>query len=359
MKPSERRAAMKKEMAERLQESYNSKDGSGKFKSIFNKGNVGNTPFWKCSEDEHFINIIPYVAGKLNPNVKEGKPAYNLDIYVHQKVGINEDSYVCLARSFGKKCPICDEQNELRKQDDYDEKYVKSLTPKRRVVYNIEVLDSEKETKKGIQLWEVSHWLFEKELAELAKKPKGGGFVLFADPDEGKTICFRKKGSGPTSTEYKAFQFMDRDEPITDAVLDAAMCLDELIHIPTYEEVKNAFYGTETEEEPEEVVEERKHEAESSRRTPAAKKFKCPGTRPDDFGELDDCENCPDVADCEAEYVAASEEAEADPEPEPEPEPAKESEGRRGLRRSTPEPEKETDPEPASEGRRIRRRPGA
>lgn len=351
MKPSERRKQMKEEMTSRLQDSYNSKDGSGKFKSIFIKEAIGNVPFWKASEEEHFINIIPFFAGKNNPNVKEGKLTHTLDIQVHRKVGVNEDSYICLARTFGKKCPICEEQAELRKQDDYDEKYVKTLNPTRRVIYNVEVLDSDKEQRKGIQLFEVSHWLFEKELVELAKKPKGGGFILFSDPDEGKTVFFRKKGNGPTNTEYKAFRFEDRTEPVSDEILDAALVLDEIIHIPTYDEVKNAFYGTDT-ETPEDEVVERRVEAEESGRRREKPKFKCPGNRPEDFGELEECEECPYVADCEEEFneqVEDSLKKEKEPEPEPE--------VRRPRRQAqAEEPAKVEEP---SEGRRMRRRPGA
>lgn len=330
MKPSERRKQMKEEMAKRVEESYNSKESSGKFKSILNKEAMGSIKVWKCTEDEHFINIIPYVAGKRNPNVKEGKWAYNLDIYVHRKVGMNEDSYICLQRSYGKDCPICEEQARLRKTEDYDEAYAKSLNPTRRVLYNIECLDSEKETRVGIQLFEVSHWLFEKELAEISKKPKGGGFVLFSDPDEGKTLCFRKKGNGPTNTEYKGFQFTDRDEPISDDIIDAALCLDAIIHIPTYEEVKKAFFGGNIDDDEDTFDEPPKPEPKKP------KKFVCPGTRPADYGELQECDDCPDNEACEKEL---QQEVQEEPKEEV--------------------PEKEEPKVENSEGRRVRRRPGA
>ena len=86
-KASDRRKMMREELAARQAESYASRESSGKFKSIFEKKSVG---FWKCSEDEHFIDIIPFTAGKNNPNVKPGKAAFVLDLYVHQKVGVNE-----------------------------------------------------------------------------------------------------------------------------------------------------------------------------------------------------------------------------------------------------------------------------
>lgn len=356
MTPSERRAAMKEDMAKRIQESYDSKDSSGKFKSIFNKAALGSTPIWKCSEDEHFINIIPYIAGKKNPNIKEGKAGYNLDYYVHRKVGMNEDTYICLSRTFSLACPICEEQARLRKSDDFDEAFVKTLNPSRRVMYNIHCIDSEKEARKGIQIFEVSHWLFEKELAELAKKPRGGGFVLFQDPDEGKTVCFRKKGNGPTNTEYKGFQFEDRPEPIAEDILEAALCLDALIHIPTYDEVKKAFFGMPEDDDYEDDPEPPKRQEEPE--PPKAKPFKCPGTRPDDFGELDECDDCPESEACHQEFCESEEEDGPTVAPEPEPEPPKQPATPRRAAVAKPEPT----PEPVAETApvaRVRRRPGA
>jgi hypothetical protein len=370
MKPSERRKQMKNDMADRLQESYNSKDSSGKFKSIFLKDKIGNVQKWKASEDEHFLNIIPFIAGNNMPIVDgkklaAGKVAHCLDVWVHGKVGINEDSYICLARSYGGKCPICEEQAELRKQDDYDDKYVKSLNPSRRVVYNIECLDSDKEAKKGLQYFEVSHYLFEKELTEIAKKPRGGGFITYQDPDDGKIVFFRKSGSGPTNTKYSAFKFEDRTEIVSDDILDAALVLDECIHIPSYEEVKNAFYGTESEVDPE-ALEERKTESESTRRQSAPPKFKCPGDRPTDFGDLEACDDCPDVDACEKELEAKEEADLAAKTAQEEKAEVKETpSATRRVRSSASEEasvEKETVAESTTdqtEGRRLRRRPGA
>lgn len=310
MKPSERRKQMKEEMAQRMQESYNSKDDSGRYKPIFVKSKLGNIPKWKCQEGEHFINIIPFISGKQNPNVAPGSLAYMLDIWAHGKVGINEDSFVCLQRSYGRPCPICEAQAEIRKQENYDEKFVKSMNPSRRVVYNIECLDSTTEIAKKLQYWEVSHFLFEKELSEVAKKPKGGGFVLFAHPDEGKQIFFRKSGSGPTNTKYSGFQFMDRTAPISDELLDSALCLDEMIHIPTYEEVYNAYNGIEISEEEQEEVEQR-----VDIRQPI--QFECPGNSPDDYGQFDICDECPDMAICEQGFEELQEASESEKSPVP------------------------------------------
>lgn len=315
MKPSDRRAAMKAEMAARTQESYASKDDSGKFKSIFIKEKLGNIQRWKCGEDEHFLNIIPFIAGKNHPTVKEGKPAYYLDVFVHNKVGAKEDSFICMSRTFNKPCAICDHQNEIRKQDNYNNDYVKSLNPGRRAIYNIQCLDSDKEIAKKVQLWDASHFSIEKNISEIAKLPRNGGFVTFADPDDGKTIMFRRTGTGQNNTKYTAFQFMARTEPISDELLDLALTLDECIYIPTYDEVKQAFFGSdEVDEETADEVAERSEPRSETKVTKEAEKvaesteFVCPGNAPDDFGTFAICDACPDQAECELEFNKMEEE---------------------------------------------------
>lgn len=377
MKPSERRKQMKAEMEERLKDSYNTKDDSGRYKSVLNKSMLGNVGMWKCKEDEHFLDIIPFVAGKHHPTLKEGKMAVNLDIYVHRKVGVNEDDYICLAKTYGKPCPICEEQANIRKQENFDNDYAKSLNPTRRVVYNIVCRDNNTEVAKGIQIFDVSHYLFEKKLAELSRKPRGGGFILYTDPDEGKTIFFRKKGNSATNTEYSAFQFEEREEPISDALLDAALCLDDLLVIPTYQQVANAFYGHEEEEVLGEAeLNERRHEADA-RNTSASEpepeqkeeEFECPGDSAADYGKFDACDSCPDADACEGEYKEIEEARLAK---EAADKKAAESETRpaRVVRRpaaTAPAAEEkapasepaEKPAEEAAQGRRVRRRPGA
>lgn len=246
------RKKWREELKKRQKESYDKREDTGKFKPIFIDG-ISRDKFWRPAVGEHQINIIPYKAGKNDPNADEGTPVYLLDIWVHGGVGVNDDNYVCLSRNYGEDCPICNHQEALRQEDDYDEDLVKSLTPKRRVVYNIECLSSPKEQAKGIQIFEIAHFSFEKPLTEQSKLPKGGGFVYFADPDEGKIISFEAKAGTFTKkvgdkstvqkkTDYISFQFLDRDEVISDELLSKAYILDEIVKKPTYDEVYKAYF---------------------------------------------------------------------------------------------------------------------
>jgi len=266
---AERRILYKKEMEERHKESANSKNDSGRFRDIFDPRKKAGITFWKCSEDDHEIYIVPFVTGKQHPKKKEGHTGINVMPFIHRGIGVNEDSYICLNRTYDERCPICDYQKELREstEKDMDEKTIKALSPSRRAIYNIVCLDSAKETAKGVQVWDVSSWLFTEPLDELAEKKKGGGKILYADDTLGKIISFRKKGT-KRATEYTAFELKDR-APIPDDILESAPCLDELLHKPTYEEVSNAFFAK---PEKDEESSDKQEEPTPVKETPAPEK---------------------------------------------------------------------------------------
>ena len=136
MDAKQRRKNIREQMAQRQEEAYKRKDDSGKFKSIFEQRLPVEKRF-KCTEGDHSLDFIPYIAGSNDPHTQEGKHAYCLDIFIHRKVGVNEDDYLCLNRNYGKKCPICDYQVLLQKQGEVDDAIIKALNPTRRAIYNV------------------------------------------------------------------------------------------------------------------------------------------------------------------------------------------------------------------------------
>jgi hypothetical protein len=248
------RKSLQQDLLKRSQESYDKKDDSGRYGTFFKaKSELGDKEFWKCGEGEHQIDIIPWIAGSNYPSksydIKEGDIAIVLDIWIHYNVGPNEDSVVCPARNYGKPCPICEHINEIRKRDDLDEDEIKERTkektPKRRSIYQIVCYDSNDEENKGVQIWDVAHFFMERHLTELSQKPKRGGFIAYADPDEGKQVYFKRKGQGQFNTEYMAHQFLDREYIIDDAILDSTISLDEAVVVLSYNELKRKYWGSE------------------------------------------------------------------------------------------------------------------
>lgn len=238
-------------LKKRTEENYKNKDkGSSGGKRILDLSNYDDVNWFKPEKGRYELDIIPYIVGtNHHPQEREkGEPDYLLDIWVHRFIGISESSVLCLTKTYGKPCPICEELKILRETDATKDE-IAAITPKRRCIYNLIDLDDE---DKGIQLFEISHFKFEKELLdEAGESAKGGEIITFADLEDGKTIKCRgseESFGGRDFIELKNFSFVDR-ESYEEDILDEVYPLDELLVIPTYQEVKNIFYGIEDEEE--------------------------------------------------------------------------------------------------------------
>lgn len=244
-------ATLRERMNEGLEEQtaheYEGKDKGSSFKSIF-KEDAG-LPLWKVTDDEHFVEHLPYFAGPNHPFVRRkrdpkplGTNVLGLDIFAHRNVGVQKDHYICLAASYGLPCPICEYRNHLITTDSGSEKEIKALRPSRRYIFNIICLDSDKEVARGVQVWEVSQYRYHKPLMEAAKLPREGGYIIFQSPDNGKTVCFTAKNSGKFTFECTSFKFMDRESgPIPDEYLEQIFVIDEFLYIPEYDEVREVF----------------------------------------------------------------------------------------------------------------------
>ena len=306
------REKMRQQLKERTQESHKRRDDSGNIKTFFDTDKMSDVPTWWAGKGDHIIDIIPYIAGSKDPRNSEGDSAYVLDIDVHRYVGPMDEMVVCLEQ-YGTPCPICEESRRLNREGADWKEVIKPLKPSRRVVYNVVVRDGGEMEKKDVQVLEIAHWFMERHLSKIAKDPRGGGFTIFSDPDEGRSISFARTGVGSENTQYEGHRFLDRDEPISDPELDAAWCLDALIEIKSYQDIHDIFFGTspttERVEEPPEVADVDEDEPEEElpekpKRTPKRKqtaKLECPagGTIGEDLDELEECDNCPIYKECE------------------------------------------------------------
>ena len=246
-------------LAKRYASSYQSKDRGGnsgtRVIDITDTGLELYTP----KEGRNVISIIPYtIKTNKHPLVKNktleiGDMDYVMDIWEHRGVGANQSSVLCLKHTYGKPCPICEEAERLKKEGKEDE--AKALKAKRRVYYNI---FDPKDNK--IKVFATSHYLFEKELIEEARDDEDGGYIDFADPEEGKEVRFRavkESLAGQEYLTYKSFSFDDREEPLSKKVLSSAISFDEIMNVPSYDQVEKLLYGDDSDdEEPEKNIED-------------------------------------------------------------------------------------------------------
>ena len=305
----------KSSLAKRMQVSYESKEsGNTSKKDVLDYRKVdGEVTFYKPVEGKNRINIIPYeIKTKNHPLVKKGEfeigdKDYVMDFYIHKSVGPTETSVLCLKSTYGKPCPVCELRAKLRKDGKEDE--AKALKPSRRVAYNVEDL---KEPGK-VKIFETSHFLFEKELIDEARDDEENGFVDFADPEEGKEIKFRASKvsqGGFEFLEFKSFGFEDRDEEISSKLLKQAISFDEIMNVPTYDDVEKILYGADDSEdeddEPKKVSKKVEEDEESDDEEKPKKKVveedeveeKKPSKKSDEEDEQEEVEEKPVKKSC-------------------------------------------------------------
>jgi hypothetical protein len=284
------RKAAKKKLLKRTEEQNQRKD-AGQFGTIFKRTDL---PIFSVENGKHKIDIIPYLAGKNDPQIEKGEPTYLLDIWVHRSIGPGGDPYVCLAKTYKRDCPICEYRKEY--EGELSEEQMDNLKPRRRTIYNVVERTTEETRKKGVQVWDVAHFFMEKNILPQAENPDTGGVLAFSDPEDGYTIFFKKSGSKDT-TKYEGHKLLPRDYKISDKILDQAYTLDSLIHVPTEEELEKAIKGlkkksSKKDEDEDEMEDDDEEETTTKRKKGKAKDVDDDEDEdvPDELGDDDDDE---------------------------------------------------------------------
>lgn len=204
-------------------------------------------------DGDHILDVVPYEAGRYDPLVDKGDPTHTFEYWAHTNVGPNNAMMLCPTEMYGKPCPICEHREKLRNRGADDDKW-KALFPKRRNLYNVICYDRGEE-KKGVQVWDISYHYFEKFILAISKKAARGGkkskTINFAHPEKGKSINFTvepAKGKNDYPT-YLGHAFDDRDYEIEEDTLEEAKVLDEIVHRPSYAEIKKVYLGGKDEDE--------------------------------------------------------------------------------------------------------------
>ena len=262
------------------------------------------------SDFTFMFDFIPYIAGVYDPFSAKGRKTHTCLCAIHEKVGPRNLSMLCRDAHVNKfplkeraaearevtwgsskekdGCAICADREKMRAEGaDYDD--LKPYYYKQRNLYNARFLISREEMK-IVKPWNISFHYMEKFLLSLARETYRPDeeelqpFINFASPTENgksikvtlgkKTLPMKNKGDKPIVVpDYDGHSFKDRRNALERAVLAQAICLDDLLIIPSADEVYKA------------------HHAKSS---PAEKSEKSSpewaGDLVDDFSNMDDLE---------------------------------------------------------------------
>jgi hypothetical protein len=254
---------LKEDLQVDLKTNYENRNSGGMQGAQYLNMKADDRSFIKLKKGKNAIDIIPFVRGTdLFKGKKKGSVASMLDVFIHGYFNQAYDKCICMKRTFGKPCAICEERSILKDMEEPDskeerkklEKRIRSLTAKQRAlacVINLKE-DEDDENNGQIQVLDESYFLFATPLLEEACADEDGGPVNYAYPDGGKEVHIRggmkKMKIGNPFLEFQKFDFEDRDEEYDEDIVDydyeddvldhGAFSLDSLLIIPTYDEVK-------------------------------------------------------------------------------------------------------------------------
>lgn len=216
------------------------------------------------------LDVLPYrVTAENHPNAKAGEKWYQRTIFIHRNIGADQKRVIC-PKTIGKKCPICEEWQKMKRDENADEEMTKSLRPSERELFNVIDLDN---VKKGVQLLHISFACFGEKLEEEVREGEEdlAGFPYLKG---GKTLIVRFREEQIGKSKYwdlSKVEFEDRDV-YEDTILDEVIDLDTILKILSYEQLDTLFHtGQESSDEEEsdkgkETEEEAEEDSRPSRR---------------------------------------------------------------------------------------------
>ncbi|MCP4761746.1 MAG: hypothetical protein GY870_08190 [archaeon] len=294
--------------------------------------------YFKIESKKVDIDILPFSLSRDmdDEGLEKGDTWYTKRFAVHKNVGSENVTIVC-PKSFGKKCPICEEVTKLAEDWDENEDVIKEISKKDRELYNV-LNDGE------VQLWDVSIHLFGKNLYEEWRdgEDEWAGFYEAEDGFTLETKWKKKKFKKFDYYDNRNIEFEEREDIEFDE--DDVFILDdpELFVLLSYKEIEKLFLDLDEEDvQEEEEEEEEKPKKKKSKSKKKSKKKKepepeeeeeeepedepeeepeeeddestCPvedGTFGKDCYEFDECDDCEKFDACDDEQVRLKKEKE-------------------------------------------------
>jgi hypothetical protein len=283
---------------------------SGFVNTSLNRLPEGMKFFAPKDEGTYRLDFFPYQVKGGNPHGKTGQWYPERTYFAHRAIGMDENSYVCLRKTFGKKCPVCEHQAKLKRAANADAQAVKDLEPKERQLWIVKDLSK---ADGGFMVWDVSFHLFGKQLdAKIKAQDEDDNYHHYFYLEGGKTVkvSLVQKTMGTNKfLDCSSIDFKDRKEDYTvDDLPD--LCLDDLLKEVDYDKLHAIFHGES--EDGDDAEEEDDTEEEEA---PVKKKAKKP------VAEEEDDDDGPDLDEDDDEPIPAKKKkaAPADDDDEPAP----------------------------------------
>jgi hypothetical protein len=200
-----------------------------------------------------YLDFLPYVA-TTNPKVAPGAWTWFRSYNVHRNMGLDGRTSVVCPRDLGQPCPICEAASRLSRTygtaNKDIEKAIKALEAKQRTLFVVYDLDHPDD---GIQIFDVSHYLFTKLLGNRIAKASPNdqfeqGWRYFADPENGMSLKITWAEDGFEGRKFwkcSSIDFRPRAQQYdAQGIVDMAPNLDDCLTVLPYEEIAALLAAT-------------------------------------------------------------------------------------------------------------------
>lgn len=188
------------------------------------------------------IDVMPYLTKVASKYAEAGEPYFEKTFFTHRGIGPNQDMVICPAKTLNKPCPICEHRAKLAKDPNADEDEIKALAPKERQLW---LVRDRQAPDKGLMVWDVSPYLFGNLLeSRIANADEDEDWDAFADLEEGCSLRLTFKEETFAGNKFyncDSIDFKTRREQYSDSDLDDHPCLDDLLVVKKYEDLKKLF----------------------------------------------------------------------------------------------------------------------
>lgn len=222
--------------------------------------------FFKPEKDVYTLDVVGYIiTDDHHPeNIEPGFLWHSRRYFAHRNIGAEENSYVCLARTFNKRCPICEYAKQGKNSGSLSKDELTALRAKERTL--ICVIDRDDKDEK-IQLWDVSYHLFGKMLDKELTDSDDDDVWKFYQPNGGISLRCRfnkEQFNGRDFYKCDRIDFKTRKQDYPDSILEEVPPLDDILIELTYDQLEEIFVMGDTKGEEERPRSRRGRDADDS-----------------------------------------------------------------------------------------------
>lgn len=244
----------------RGQVAYDNKEGKGARSGGAIDASGSTLKWWKPNTQQEGYNtfeIVPWIhsgknitAEQMQAGIQQGSLEFVLNYFVHRNCGPSKQQVLCAKKTFGRgSCTPCADANDAYNAK--DKRLGAALKSGARSIMVVRPHGPNGPT--GLFLFDVSHFLFTKELVEKATVvTRGNGMLPFYEPGlTGKLIecrAIETEKEGMKMVEFKDFTFYDRTIPVTDEEIESLPCLNDMLVVLSSAEIDAIYYGAPDEE---------------------------------------------------------------------------------------------------------------